>query len=54
MITFPKTIPNSYVILSSGCTVVKDNLHFKANDYRDLGNRCAEKMLTLLDQKKKK
>ncbi|HSD07513.1 sialate O-acetylesterase [Flavobacterium sp.] len=52
--TLPQTIPNSYVISSSKCTVAKDNLHFDANGYRELGKRYAEKMLTLLDQKKNK
>ena len=45
--TLPKTIPNSYVISSSGCTVAKDNLHFDAAGYRELGKRYAEKMLSL-------
>jgi len=49
--TLPKTIPNSYVISSSGCTVAKDNLHFNAAGYRELGKRYAEKMLTLLEHK---
>jgi hypothetical protein len=52
--TLPKTISNSYVISSKGCTDGKDNLHFDAAGYRELGKRYAEKMLTLLDQKKKK
>nr|WP_315158639.1 sialate O-acetylesterase [uncultured Flavobacterium sp.] len=43
----PKTIPNSHVISSSGCTVAKDNLHFDAAGYRELGKRYAEKMLSL-------
>lgn len=45
--TLPKTIPNSYVVSSSGCTVAKDNLHFDAAGYRELGKRYAEKMLSL-------
>ena len=49
--TLPKTIPNSYVISSKGCTVAKDNLHFDAAGYRELGKRYAEKMLTLLKLK---
>lgn len=52
--TLPQTISNSYVISSKGCTVAKDNLHFNAAGYRELGKRYAEKMLTLLDKKKKK
>lgn len=46
--TLPETIPNSYVISSRGCTVAKDNLHFDAAGYRELGRRYADKMLTLL------
>jgi hypothetical protein len=46
--TLPQTIPNSYVISSRGCTVAKDNLHFDAAGYRELGKRYAEKMLALL------
>lgn len=45
--TLPITIPNSYVISSAGCTVAKDNLHFDAAGYRELGKRYAEKMLSL-------
>lgn len=43
----PQTIPNSYIISSSGCTVASDNLHFNASGYRELGRRYAEKMLSL-------
>lgn len=45
--TLPETIPNSYVISSKGCTVGKDNLHFDAAGYRELGKRYADKMLSL-------
>lgn len=51
--TLPETIPNSYVVSSKGCTDGKDNLHFDAAGYRELGKRYAVKMLTLLGQKKK-
>ena len=45
----PKTIPNSYVISSAGCTAIPpDHLHFTAEGYRKLGTRYAEKMLSLL------
>src|SRR5688572_4001740 len=44
----PETIPNAYVISSSGCTDAPDNLHFTAAGYRLLGNRYAIKMLSLL------
>ena len=43
----PKTIPNSYVISSAGCTAVKPPLHFNPAGYRLLGTRYADKMLTL-------
>ena len=46
--TLPKTIPNSYIISSKGCTIVADRLHFDAAGYRKLGKRYADKMLTLL------
>lgn len=46
--TLPHTIPNSHVISSSGCTDARDNLHFNAEGYRELGRRYAEKMLSLL------
>jgi hypothetical protein len=44
----PKTIPNSYVISSKGCTSRPDHLHFDAAGYRELGKRYAEKMLSIL------
>jgi hypothetical protein len=44
----PKTIPNSYVISSSGCAGRPDHLHFTPEGYRELGKRYAEKMLSLL------
>jgi Carbohydrate esterase, sialic acid-specific acetylesterase len=44
----PKTIPNSYVISSSGCPArPPDHLHFTPAGYRELGKRYAEKMLSL-------
>ena len=45
--TLPETIPNSYVISSSGCPDAADNLHFTAEGYRMLGKRYASKMLSL-------
>ena len=45
--TLPETIPNSYVISSSGCPDEADNLHFTAEGYRMLGKRYASKMLSL-------
>jgi hypothetical protein len=47
----PKTIPNSYVISSKGCTSRSDHLHFDAAGYRELGKRYAEKMLSVLGYK---
>jgi lysophospholipase L1-like esterase len=44
----PKTIPNSYVISSKGCTSGPDHLHFNPGGYRELGKRYAERMLSLL------
>jgi hypothetical protein len=45
----PKTIPNSYVISSAGCTAIPpDHLHFTPAGYRELGKRYAGKMLSLL------
>jgi hypothetical protein len=49
--TLPKTIPNSYVIPSSGCTGIPDHLHFTADGYRELGKRYAAQMLSLLGYK---
>jgi hypothetical protein len=51
--SLPQTISNSYVISSKGCTDGEDNLHFNAAGYRELGKRYAQKMLTLLEHKKK-
>jgi hypothetical protein len=49
--TLPQTIPNSYVISSSGCTDGRDNLHFNAEGYRMFGKRYAERMLSLMGRK---
>jgi len=49
--TLPKTIPNAYVISSSGCEDAPDNLHFTAKGYRELGTRYGKQMLSLLKQK---
>lgn len=50
--TLPQTIPNSYVISSSGCTDGRDNLHFNAEGYRELGKRYAATMLSVMGYKK--
>jgi hypothetical protein len=47
----PKTVPNSYVISSKGCTSRPDHLHFNAAGYRELGRRYAVQMLSLLGYK---
>lgn len=52
--TLPQTISNSYVISSKGCTDGPDNLHFDAAGYRELGERYAEKMLSLVGNKASK
>lgn len=44
----PQTIPNSYVISSSGCTCASDHIHFDAAGYRKFGARYGVKMLSLL------
>ncbi len=46
--SLPDTIPNSYVISSSGCTDAADNLHFNAAGYRELGMRYAMTMLSTI------
>ena len=35
----PKTLPNSYVISSAGCTCKPDHLHFDSAGYREFGKR---------------
>ena len=47
----PKTIPNSHVISSAGCTCRPDRLHFTAAGYRELGKRYGEKMFSLMGYK---
>ncbi|MGE5611756.1 MAG: sialate O-acetylesterase [Bacillota bacterium] len=44
----PRTLPNSYVISSAGCTCSPDRLHFDSAGYRLFGTRYAERMLTVL------
>lgn len=46
--TLPEVIPNSYVISSAGCKAGPDNLHFSFEGYKMLGERYAEKMISLL------
>ena len=47
----PKTLPNSHVISSAGCTSNPDHMHFNAAGSREFGKRYGEKMLSLLGQK---
>jgi Carbohydrate family 9 binding domain-like/Carbohydrate esterase, sialic acid-specific acetylesterase/Ig-like domain CHU_C associated/Secretion system C-terminal sorting domain len=44
----PNVITNSHVISSANCGGQSDNLHFTSAGYRLLGQRYAEKMLSLL------
>lgn len=50
--TLPQTIPNSYIISSSGCPDGQDNLHFTAEGYRMLGKRYAATMLEIMKKNK--
>ncbi len=45
--TLPETIPNSYIIPSSGCKGIPDGLHFSSEGYRVLGKRYGLKMLAV-------
>ena len=47
----PQTIPNSYVVSSTGCPAAKDHLHFLAEGYRILGKRYGMKMLSIMGYK---
>jgi alpha-L-arabinofuranosidase len=51
MAELPKTLPNSYVISSAGCTCNPDRMHFNSAGSREFGKRYAEKMLSLLRYK---
>tara|TARA_R110000868_G_scaffold408293_1_gene690923 strand:- start:2508 stop:3362 length:855 start_codon:yes stop_codon:yes gene_type:complete len=44
----PQTIPNSYVISSSGAPARRDRLHFTPEGYRILGTRYAVQILKLM------
>lgn len=50
----PDVVPNAYVIPSDGCPGKPDGLHFTAEGYRILGERYGEKMLSLLEEKRRK
>jgi len=47
----PLTLPNSYVIPSTGCIGIQDHLHFSAEGYRELGKRYGLRMLSILGYK---
>jgi hypothetical protein len=49
----PKTLPNSHVISSVGCTAHPDHLHFNPAGSREFGKRYGEKMLSLVEPDKK-
>jgi hypothetical protein len=44
----PKTLPNSHVVSSAGCTCHPDRMHFNPAGSRELGKRYGEKMLSIL------
>jgi hypothetical protein len=44
----PKTLPNSYVVSSAGCTCGPDHLHFNPAGSREFGKRYGEKMLAVM------
>ena len=47
----PKTIPNTYVISSSGCPCRPDHVHFTPEGYRTIGTRYGVTMLGILGYK---
>jgi hypothetical protein len=47
MAELPKTLPNSHVISSAGCTT-NDRLHFNSEGSREFGKRYGVKMLEIL------
>jgi hypothetical protein len=51
MAELPKTLTNSYVISSAGCTCNPDHMHFNSAGSRGFGKRYGEKMLSLLGYK---
>ena len=44
----PQTIPTAYVVPSTGCTLMSDNLHFNSAGQRKLGRRYAKTALGVL------
>ena len=50
MAELPKTLPNSYVVSSAGCTCNSDHMHFNSAGSREFGKRYGEKMLSVIGQ----
>jgi len=50
MAELPKTLPNSYVISSTGCTCNPDHMHFNSAGSSEFGKRYGEKMLSVMGQ----
>ena len=48
MAELPKTLPNSYVVSSAGCTCNSDHMHFDSAGSREFGKRYGEAMLKAL------
>ena len=44
----PKTLTNSYVISSAGCTCNQDRMHFNSAGSREFGKRYGERMLSVM------
>ncbi len=51
MAELPKTLPNSHVVSSAGCSCHPDKLHFNAAGSREFGKRYSERMLSVLGYK---
>jgi hypothetical protein len=51
MAELPKTLPNSYVISSAGCTCNPDHMHFNSAGSREFGKRYGEKMFSIMGYK---
>jgi hypothetical protein len=51
MAELPKTMTNSYVVSSAGCTCNPDHMHFNSAGSREFGKRYGEQMLSALGYK---
>ena len=51
MAELTKTLPNSYVVSSAGCTCNPDHMHFNSAGSREFGKRYGEKMLDVMGYK---